>query len=46
MASLYVYLPKPTIEYLSKKIPGVDKDARSVSQDDLDTITEIKIKQY
>ena len=44
MASLYVYLPKATIEYLSKKIPGLSKDARSVSQEDLDTIEEINIR--
>jgi hypothetical protein len=44
MASLYVYLPKPTIEYLSKRIPGLAKDARSVSQEDLDTIEEINIR--
>lgn len=44
MASLYVYLPKTTIEYLSKKIPGLSKDARSVSQEELDNIEEINLR--
>ena len=44
MASDYVYLPKNTLIYLSKIVPGINIDSKGVLQSDLDKIEEINIR--
>ena len=43
MDSLFVYLPRPTLDYLSKRIPSITKESRGVNQDELDSINYVNL---
>ncbi len=44
MASLFVYLPKNTLEYLKGTIPSIDEHSIGVAQDELDKIEYLNFK--
>lgn len=43
MASLFVYLPRITLDYLKKRIPSITDESRGVNQDELDNIEYVNL---
>ena len=43
MASIFVYLPRTALDYLSKRIPSINESSRGVNQDELDKIDYVSL---
>ena len=44
MASLFVYLPRVTLDYLKRRIPSIDSVSNGINQEELDMIDYLNIK--
>lgn len=43
--SKFVYLPKTTLDYLNKKNPNIDNRSSRVTQEDLDSISDVNLNE-
>ena len=43
MGALFVYLPRTTLDYLSKRIPSINSSSRGVTQEELDKIDYVNL---